>query len=91
LTADLRVGRFHLWALDSQPKKNRLSRRLKGKFGELFSECPDYPQPLPGSEINSGYAGDRRSQRLAMKRGQSGWGICRTGLVRCVRLDYPTD
>jgi hypothetical protein len=73
------------------PKKSRQGRRLKGKFGELFSECLDYPYPLPGSEINSDYAGDRRPLRLAMKRGRSGWGIYRTGLVRYVRVDYPTD
>jgi uncharacterized protein YvpB len=57
----------------------------------ISSECADYPQPRPGSEINSGYAGDRRKHCFAMKRGRSGWGIYRTGMVRWVRDEYPTD
>jgi len=63
LTFGLAVFVCAVWFLIhnvSNTQKNRLSRRLKGKFSVLFSECLDYPHLLPGSEINSGYAGDRR-------------------------------
>jgi hypothetical protein len=63
--------------------KKTPEQAAKEKFGPFSSECVDYPHGRAGSGINSDYAGDRRQRRLAMKRGQSSWGVCCTGLVRC--------
>jgi hypothetical protein len=72
-------------------KKKPPKQAAKGKNDKFSSECADYPHRLPGSEINSDYAADRRTHCFAMKRGRSGWGICRTGMVRRLRRYYPTD
>ncbi|WLG86637.1 hypothetical protein PSH97_08995 [Pseudomonas cucumis] len=92
LTFGLAVFVFAVWkARSNGQKKSHLNRRLKGKNDKFSSECVDYPHRPPGSEINSGYAADRRQHCFAMKRGRSGWGISRTGLVRWVQRHYPTD
>jgi len=75
----------------SKNQKKPPKQAAKGKFERFFTECADYPHRRPGSEINSDYAVDRRQHCFAMKRGRSGWGVCRTGLVRRDWDDYPTD
>jgi hypothetical protein len=74
-----------------KPPEQAAKREFRQVFGHLSSECADYPHRPPGSEINSDYAADRRQHCFAMKRGRSGWGIYRTGLVRCIQRHYPTD